>query len=294
MIGLAEAPAIDTARTIPPPVWPLRWRVIPLIAQQELRDAVGGWSLYVAAALATLPGALLLSNAVRSVAESGLEVISRPFYDPLLVTTSLAALYLAAWAALAIARPRDQGALRVLFFAPVDATGLLAAQALSGLVLAGLFLLLTTPVFLVMSLLVNVPFPRLLLAGLLLSPALLAPAIGIGLFLSAIMPTARAAIFGLAAVLAALLVVQIGYSVLLQVPPTSRYYDALLFLRQALQSVRAAVHWLSPLTLLSDGLDAAVRGSWRELALDVASSLVGGVIWLALAAAALARRGVLP
>ncbi len=294
MIGLAGAPALARVRQTAPSSWSLRWRVIPLIARLELRDGVFGWSLYLTAAVALLAGALLLSNAVRSVAESGVEIVSRPFYFPLLIATSLAALYLAGWAALAIARPRDQGALRVLFFAPVDAAGLIAGQALSGLVLYGIFLLITIPVFLLLALLVNLPFPPLLFAGLLVSPALIAPAIGLGLLISALALSARSAIFLLAVVLASLLVVQLGYSALLQIPATSRYYDALLFLREVLRALREALHWLSPLALLSDGLDAAVRADWRELALNASSGLAGGVIWTVLATRALDHRGVLP
>jgi hypothetical protein len=95
-------------------------------------------------------------------------------------------------------------------------------------------------------------------------------------------------------VLASLLVVQLGYSALLQIPATSRYYDALLFLREVLRALREALHWLSPLALLSDGLDAAVRADWRELALNASSGLAGGVIWTVLATRALDHRGVLP
>ena len=76
--------------------------------------------------------------------------------------------------------------------------------------------------------------------------------------------------------------------------PTSRYYDALLFLRELLQAMREALQWISPLELLSQGLDAANRASWRELLLHVVSGLVGAAIWVALAVWALGRRGVLP
>ena len=94
--------------------------------------------------------------------------------------------------------------------------------------------------------------------------------------------------------LAVVLAAQIGYSALLQIPPTSRYYDALLFLRGLLQVIRETLQWVSPLALLSQGLDATFRGSWHELLLYVASGVGGAVVWLFLAVWALARRGVLP
>jgi hypothetical protein len=126
------------------------------------------------------------------------------------------------------------------------------------------------------------------------SVAFIAPAVAIGLFISAIAPSTRSAVFLFALMLAFVLAVQVGYSALLQIPPTSRYYDALLFLRELVRAVRDALQWVSPLALLSAGLDAAARANWPELLRLAVSGLVGTVVWLALAAWAMGRRGVLP
>jgi hypothetical protein len=277
-----------------PSPWRLRWRAIDQVSRQEVREAVYGWSLYLAAAVVVLVGVVLVYNTLRSVAESGLEIVNRPFYSAVVIATSVGAVYLAGWAALAIARPRDQGALRVLFFAPVDPLGLLGAHLVAALAVYILFLLLTMPLFALLAAVTNLPLPATLLVGVLASPALVAPAVGIGLFISAIASSGRSAVFLFATALAIALATQIGYSALLQIPATSRYYDALLFLRELLQAMREALQWISPLELLSQGLDAANRASWRELLLHVVSGLVGAAIWLALAVWALARRGVLP
>jgi hypothetical protein len=274
--------------------WRLRWRTIAQVSRAEVREAVYGWSLFLAAAVAVLVAVVLVYNTLRSVAESGLEIVSRPFYLSLLVATSVGAVYLAAWAALAISRPRDQGALRVLFFAPVDPVGLIGAHLVGAIAVYIVFMLLTMPLFAVLAAFTNLPLPATLVAGVLVSLALVAPAIGIGLFISAIASSARGAVFLFAAALAVVLAAQIGYSALLQIPPTSRYYDALLFLRELLRVIRETLRWVSPLALLSQGLDAAFRGSWRELLLYVASGIGGALIWLSLAVWALARRGVLP
>src|SRR5262249_54545457 len=141
---------------------------------------------------------------------------------------------------------------------------------------------------------VNLPLPPNLLLGAAVSPALVAPAIAIGLCISAVAPSGRSAalIFGL--VLAVLLAVQVASSALLQIPPTSRYYDALLFLREALATFRNVLSWLSPLALLSEGLDAAYRADWSELVAYSGIGLVGCIVWSALAVWALMQRGVLP
>jgi hypothetical protein len=285
---------LSTIGTPSPSPWRLRWRTIDRVTREEVREAVYGWSLYLAVAVVVLVGVILVYNTLRSVSESGLEIVSRPFYLSLLVATSVGAIYLAAWAALAIARPRDQGALRVLFFAPIDPVGLVGAHLVGAIVVYTLFMLITMPIIAVLAALTNLPLPASLIAGVLVSPALVAPAIGIGLFISAIASSARGAVFLFATALAFVLAAQVGYSALVQIPPTSRYYDALLFLRELLQLIRDALQWVSPLALLSQGLDAAFRGSWRELLLYVASGIGGAAIWLALAVWALTRRGVLP
>jgi hypothetical protein len=289
-----RSPITEQHITASPPHWRLRWRAIEQISRHEVRDAVYGWSLYIAAAVVVLVGTVLVYNTLRSVAESGLEIVSRPFYSVLLIATSVGAVYLAGWAALAIARPRDQGALRVLFFAPIDPLGLIGAHLLAALAIYVLFVLLTIPLLALLAALTNLPLPATLLGGLLVSPALVAPAVTIGLFISAIAPSGRSAVFLFAAVLAFVLAAQIGYSALLQIPPTSRYYDALLFLRELLRVIRESLQWVSPLALLSQALDAAFRASWRELMLSVVSGLGGAAIWLSLAVWALGRRGVLP
>ncbi len=289
-----------SAPDTPPPVTrhpspaSLRWQITRTIARQELRDAIFGWSIYLTAAVGILIGTLLVYNALQAVGESGLQIVGRPLYGSVLAVTTLAAVFLAGWAALSIARSRDQGALRVLFFAPVDAVSLLAGHALAALAMYGLFMLLTIPALALLAWIVNLPFSPLLLVGVLVSPAFVAPALGIGLFLSAIAGTARGAMFLFGVVLVLLLATQVGYGALAQSPPDSPYYDALLFLRDLLRAARDALRWISPLALLSEGLDAALRANWRELGLYILSGLAGGAVWLALAGWALRRRGVLP
>ena len=103
-----------------------------------------------------------------------MQIVGRPLYGSVLAVIALAAVFLAGWTALSIARSRDQGALRVLFFAPVDTVSLLAGHALAALAMYGVFLLLTIPALALLAWLVNLPFPPLLLLGVLVSPAFVA------------------------------------------------------------------------------------------------------------------------
>jgi ABC-type transport system involved in multi-copper enzyme maturation permease subunit len=272
----------------------LRSRVMRQVAVQELRDALFSWPWYVAAAVGVLLAVLLIYNSLSFVATSKLLVMSRPFYLPLLTIAMLAMLYVIAWSILAIARSRDQGALRVLFFAPVDPAGLLSGHLLAGVAIYALMLLLTTPLLLVLGLLTNVPFPPLLLVGAAVTPVFALVAVAIGLFISSIASTSRSAMFAFVALVLLVLGVQGGYRALLSVPPTSSYYDALLFVRVLLRAISTGLDWVSPVALLSGGLDAALRANWSDLLLRAGAALVGSGVWLWLAIWGLSRRGVLP
>ncbi|MBA3948148.1 MAG: ABC transporter permease subunit [Herpetosiphonaceae bacterium] len=264
------------------------------IAAQEVRDAIYGWPLYIVAAVALLADVLLMVNSLHFVAESGLQILGRPFYLPLLVTTTLTMLYITAWAVLAIVRPRDQGALRILFFAPVDSVSLIGGHFLAGLILYGLVMLVTTPALALLAWLTNVPFSPLLLLGIVLSPVFIAVALALGLFVSAVSPSSRSAMFFFIGALLLLTGVQGGYTALLSIPPVSKSYDALLFLRELLRSVRNLLNWISPVALLESGLDAVMRASWQDIAQWLATALIGCAAWLILAVWGLNRRGLLP
>jgi ABC-type multidrug transport system permease subunit len=285
-----ERAAAGGARSI----WRLRWRVARQIGGQELREALLGWSFYLTAALGPLVSALFVYNSLNFVAESGLLILARPFYVPVLVTTTLAALYIAAWATLAIARPRDQGALRVLFFAPVDAYGVIGGHILAGVVIYALLVLAAAPLLGLLAALTNLPFPPLLLVGLLVSPVFAAVAVAIGLCISTIAGSSRGAMFIFGATLLLVLAIPIGYTALLSVPPTSRYYDALLFLRDLVRMLRDLLNWISPYALLSAGADAAIRASWGDLIQRLVVGMAGCAAWAGLAIWGMQRRGVLP
>ncbi|MCB0019947.1 MAG: hypothetical protein KDE09_19290, partial [Anaerolineales bacterium] len=113
----------------------LRRNAIRRIAQQQARDALFGWGIYITAAISVGIAALLVFNSVRFVGESSLNIIGEPFLGPLLTALSLAMLLVAVEATLAIARPREQGSLQILFFAPIDEPILIGGHFVAGLLI---------------------------------------------------------------------------------------------------------------------------------------------------------------
>jgi hypothetical protein len=114
------------------------------------------------------------------------------------------------------------------------------------------------------------------------------------LFISAAAPSGRSAVLLLVAALLVVLAVQGAYGALLNIPPTNRFFDALLFLRQFLRSVQQLLTWISPFHMLDTVLAAALRADWMAVLRQVGIAFVGTLFWLVASIWMLRRRGVLP
>ena len=272
----------------------LRRNAIRRIAQQQARDSLFGWGIYITAAVSVAMAALLVFNSVRFVGESSLNIISEPFLAPLQTALSLAMLLVAVEATLAIARPREQGSLQVLFFAPIDEPILVGGHFVAGLFVYILFVLLTLPILLLLAWRTNFVIPLNLVLAIL--PTLFAAAVSIAfsLFVSAAAPSARSAVLILVAGILILLGLQSAYTALLSIPPTSRFYDAFLFLRTILANLQLLLAWLSPFRMIDVMLKSALNKDWLALVQQVGMALAATAVWLFAAVHMLKRRGVLP
>ena len=192
----------------------LRWHTIRRIATQQLRDTVFGWGIYLTATVAVGLAALLIFNAFRFAGESSLNIIAQPFMVPLQAALSLAVLFVAVEATLAIARPREQGSLQILFFAPINESILILGNVLAGLLIYCLFILLTLPVLLILSWVTNFVIPTTLLWAIIPTFFAVGVAIAFGLFVSAAAPSARSAVLILVAGILILLGLQSAYTAL--------------------------------------------------------------------------------
>lgn len=272
----------------------LRWQNIRRIATQQPRETIFSWGIYVTTAVSAGIAALLIFNAIRFVSESSLNIITQPFLLPLQTTLTLAILFVTTEATLSIARPREQGSLQILFFAPIDEATLIGGNFLAGLFVYILFVLLTLPVLLLLAWATHFVVPSQLLWAIIPTLFVVAVATAFGLFVSAAAPSARAAVLLLVAGILILLGLQSIYTALLNIPPTSRFYDALLFIRTLLLNLQTLLVWLSPFHMLDVILTAAINDDWLTLLKQLGIALVGTAVWLFAAVHILQRRGVLP
>ncbi|MEM7115180.1 MAG: hypothetical protein AAF614_22260 [Chloroflexota bacterium] len=273
---------------------PLRWHNIRRIATQQPREALFGWGIYITAAVAVGISALLIFNAFRFVSESSLQVLAQPFLLPLQAALTMAMLYVAVEATLAIARPREQGSLQILFFAPIDEPILIGGNFLAGILVYIFFVLLTLPILLLLAWATNFVIPTQLLWAIIPTLFVVGLTIAFGLFVSAAAPSARTAMLILVAVILVLLGLQSAYTALLNIPPTSSYYDALLFIRTILASLQTILAWFSPFRMLDVILTASLNNDWSILIRQLGIALGGTAVWLFAAVHMLRRKGVLP
>lgn len=272
----------------------LRWHTIRRIATQQPRDTLFGWGIYITAAISVSIAALQIFNSVRFVGESSLNIVAQPFLLPLQAALSLAILFVAIEATLAIARPREQGSLQVLFFAPIDESILIGGNFLAGLLVYILFVLLTLPILLLLAWITNFVIPVILLWAIIPTILAVSVTIAFGLFVSAAAPSARAAVLILVAGILILLGLQSAYTALLNIPPTSRFFDALLLIRTILANLQTILSWLSPFRMLDVILTSSLNSDWLALVRQLGISLATTIIWLFAAVRMLQRRGVLP
>ena len=273
---------------------PLRRNATQRIARQQARDVLFSWGVYITAAVAVAIAAILIFNAVRFVGESSLNVLPEPFLSPLQTALSVAMLFVAVEATLAIARPREQGSLQILFFAPIDEPILIGGHFLAGLLVYLLLVSLILPILLVLSWATNFVIPLSLLWAII--PTLVAAGVTVsfGLFVSAASPSARTAVLILVAGILILVGLQSAYTALLSIPPTNRFYDALLFIRMIMANLQIVLAWVSPFRMIDIILSSALNNDWLAIVKQLGIALISIVVWLFAATRMLQRRGVLP
>ena len=115
--------------------------------------------------------------------------------------------------------------------------------------------------------------------------------IAFSLFVSAAAPSARSAVLLLVAGILILLGLQSAYSALLSIPPTSRFFDALLFIRTILANLQAVLSWFSPFRMLDVILTSSINNDWLALIRQLGISLIATLVWLFAAVRMLRYRG---
>lgn len=272
--------------------WRYRWRAAFLIQKRDLWATLFSPPVYATLTLSLLVASLLLRNTLNFVAEKGLTVLADPLAFPLFLTVLLSALFLAISSTATIARERDQGVLEVLFYGPVDHISYVLGKYLAQVVTYLAMVALYVPCFLLYAYLTHLHFDLRLLAVILLSVFTTSAVIAFGILVSTLTRTVRLALVILLGVVLVFLAIQVGYQLLISIPPPGRYYNPYLFLKAALGALNRLVTWLSPFAHLRQGMTALAAGNLAGFAVSLVTSLAYTGVLLALGVMGLKWRGV--
>ncbi|MFN8524641.1 MAG: ATP-binding cassette domain-containing protein [Chloroflexota bacterium] len=288
--------SLATPASVIPPRSPLaapaaqRRRTIGLLARHDATATLTGITPYVVVALgalAAVPPAMSYSDAIQ---RSGVLVLANPFTLPFFVASTLTMLYLALSSATSIARDRETGTLEVLFYGPVDAasyvTSRLVGQMLVAIPMLAALAILYAAHASMTSLRLGPTFPL----QLVLSFAVAGAVAALGICISSAFRAVRPAVAALAGLAVILLALRAG-SELLGGIQVSNNFSPLLWAREVIVRLDALIAYVSPFSVLQDGVDAIVRTDFGAIVAAFILAILECALLTALAIRLLARRG---
>lgn len=273
-------------------VWARRLQAARVIGERQQAGLVASIGIYVTMSLALAAASLTLHNTIRFVERNAVLSARQPLFLPVTLIVVAFSFILATGAALATARERDRGTLRVLLFAPVDEFAFLLGHfraqvatytlmAVFGLVWANLA-----------TYLLNLDFSWHVIAAFALSILTVAAVVAFGLLAGVWAGTTRTAIVYLTLITVALIGLQVGGDVISglsrEMSPTQN--DPIFVVRDVLLALNAIAQWVSPYAQLSQALEALLDGNAGRVALHVGVTIVQIVAFFSAAVLALKRK----
>jgi ABC-type transport system involved in multi-copper enzyme maturation permease subunit len=261
------------------------------IAGRDLFSLATGLGPYIALTLGLAVAVVILRGHLDALSRNRLLILSDAFSLPFFVAATVAMLFLALSSAATVAREREQGTLEMLFYGPVDHLTYVLGKHTAQVGLYVPMAILIGGLFAIGSGLTGLRLNATLPLELLLSLAAAAAVVALGLLLSTLTRSVRAA-FGLfAAVVLLFLAIRFGSEALTGIPVTNNY-SPLLFLRDFAIALDRLVGYASPFAALENGIDALVRGDALAYLGAVLLAVVQCAALLAASVATLRRRGV--
>jgi len=231
-------------------------------------------------------------SALGEVSAGYVTVLAQPFAIPLIVMSLLGGLFGALSSGISVARERELGTLETLFFGPITHRQYLLGKYLAHLALyTGMLAMFMVAIYL-WALMTHLVFEPGLLGVAAMSIAAASAMIGLGLLAGTLMHTTRGTLFLLVGFVLVLLALQIG-EIALTIAVSVGGIVSLVVLRDTVSAVNEVATWLSPLTYLLRGEEAALREAWLE-SLGYLAAVIGyGTVAMGVAGALLRRYGVM-
>jgi ABC-type transport system involved in multi-copper enzyme maturation permease subunit len=273
------------------PTQTLRIRTARYIAVRGLKTALFSPGMYLSVTVGCVLASAVVHTYVGAIAENGLLIASDLLTSPLYLATSIGVVYLAVATSVSVSRERDSGTLEVLFYGPVDAVGYVTGKYLEQLLVFASMLCLQAAALLVWARLTNFGFARALTLGIILSIGLASSVTSLGLWLSTVASSTRAAMTSLIALIALFLGIEWSQTLLADANPAAMS-PILARAASALSAAGKAAVWVSPFANMDLGMRAIASGNAPGYVLRLAYSAVYSAVFLVLCVVSLRRKGV--
>lgn len=273
-------------------VWQVAARPTVSMIRLDLLSTLTALAPYAVVAVAAALAGFVLQNDLHRVQEDGLLVIGDPFAVSLYGGVLLLAVYLAASAAMAVAREREQGTVELLSYGPVSSLSYLLAKLTSHVLQYAFLLVLLLGSYLLLAVVTGLHLRGTTLLAIALSIGPAAAAVTLGLVVAALVRRVRPTIFAVLGLALGAVGLQVAREVLVRLPAPEFHVNPVLVLRWAAFAVSSITQWLLPFGYVDRELSVMLRGDLAgALGATVAAGAYAAVV-LVLAAAGLDRTGI--
>jgi len=258
----------------------------------DLMSSLTALAPYAIAAVAAALAAFLLQNDLHRVQQDGLLVLGDPFAVPLYGGVLLVSVYLAASAAMAVAREREHGAVEVLCYGPVSAWSYLLAKFTSHVLQYTVLLVLLLGSYLLLGLVTGLRMGRATFLASALSVGPAAAATALGLLVAAVVRRVRPTVLAVLGLAVGAVGVQVAREILIRLPAPEFHVNPVQALRWAAVAVSSITQWALPFGYVDRELSGMLRGDLAGALGTTAGAIGYAAVALALAAAGLERTGI--
>lgn len=285
---VADGPAAVRVRR----VWPTAARPTAAMIRLDLVSTLTALAPYAVVAVAAALAAFLLQNDVHRVQEDGLLVLGDPFAVALYGGVLLLSVYLAASAALTVAREREHGAVELLCYGPVNAASYLLAKFCSHVVQYACLLVLLLGSYLLLGLVTGLRLRGTTLLAMALSIAPAAAATALGLLVAALVRRVRPTVLAVLGLAVGAVGLQVAREILVRLPAPEFHVNPVQVLRWAAVAVSSITQWVLPFGYVDRELSGMLRGDLATALAVALAAAVYAAVALVLAGAGLDRTGI--
>jgi hypothetical protein len=273
-------------------VWRTSGRPTAAMIRLDLFSTLTALAPYAVVAVAATLAAFVLQNDLHRVEEDGLLVIGDPFAVPLYGGVLLLSVYLAASAAMTVAREREQGTVELLAYGPVNAFSYQLAKFISHVLQYTFLLVLLLGTYLLLAAVTGLHLRGTPLLAMALSIGPAAAATALGLLVAALVRRVRPTILSVLGLALGAVGLQVAREVLARLPAPEFHVNPVQVLRWGAFTVSSITQWLLPFGYVDRVLSVMLRGDLLGAFGAALAACAYAAVGLILAAAALDRTGI--